>query len=443
VRTGLVFVDSGRILSSPVINIRRSLGALAEPRFRLLWTAHSLSAIGDSMIVVAVAFAALRIGGSPTSVGLVFAANLVPRAALMLVGGVWADRLPRQYVMLTADLVRGVGQSVGAFVLLTGRAELWQLAVIAAVHGAGAAFFVPASSGLVPDTVSPARLQQANALMGISRHVFGVAGPALSGVLVAAFGPGWVYAVDAVTFAASAWFLVRLPVLESAGERKNFVADLVEGWRELTARTWVWASILYFAVWNLAIAPFFVLGPVICERELDGARDWGLIMTGGSIGAVVGGLFALRVRPRRPLATGYLLISIAAVQPVLLIRPFPVLVVAVAALAAWITLDFSVALWQTALQQHVPREALSRVSAYDWLGSLLFLPAGFALAGPLSDQIGIDATLWLSGVVLLASNAAILAVPGVRRLRAPETRLPARAQADTEPTAVGLPGVSA
>jgi MFS family permease len=378
----LVFVDLGRILSSPVISIRRSLGALAEPRFRLLWTAHSLSALGDSMIVVAIAFAALRIGGSPTSVGLVFAANLVPRAGLMLVGGVWADRLPRQYVMLTADLVRGAGQSVGAFLLLTGRAELWQLAVIAAVHGAGAAFFIPASAGLVPDTVSPARLQQANALMGISRNVFGVAGPALSGVLVAAFGPGWVYAIDAVTFAASAWFLVRLPVLESPGERKNFVADLVEGWRELTARTWVWTSIVYFAVWNLAIAPFFVLGPVICERELDGA--------------------------------------------------------------AWITLDFSVTLWQTALQQQVPREALSRVSAYEWLGSLLFLPAGFMLAGPLSDQIGIDATLWLSAAVLLGSNLAILAVPSVRKLRALETSpAPQVVEEETEPTAVGLPGVSA
>jgi MFS family permease len=425
-----------------VIDIRRSLGALAEPRFRLLWTAHSLSAIGDSMIVVAIAFAALEIGGSPTSVGLVFAANLVPRAALMLVGGVWADRLPRQYVMLTADLVRGAGQSVGAFLLLTGRAELWQLAVIAAVHGAGAAFFVPASSGLVPDTVSPARLQQANALMGISRHVFGVAGPALSGVLVAAFGPGWVYAIDAVTYAGSAWFLVRLPVLRSAGERKNFVADLVEGWRELIARTWVWTSILYFSVWNLAMAPFFVLGPVVCERELDGARDWGLIMTGGSIGALVGGIVALHVRPRRPLGTGYLLISIAALLPVLLIRPFPALVLAVAALVAWITLDFSVTLWQTALQQHVPRDALSRVSSYDWLGSLLFLPAGFALAGPLSEQIGIDTTLWLSGGVLLASNGAILAVPSVRRLQAKETAPPPAVE-ESEPTPVGVPRVSA
>ncbi len=435
----LVFGSSGRILLSPVISLRRSLGALQEPRFRLLWTAHSLSAVGDSMIIVAVAFAALKIGGSPTSVGLVFAANLIARAGLMLVGGVWADRLPRQYVMLTADLVRGVGQSVGAFLLLTGRAELWHLALIAAIHGAGAAFFVPASSGLVPDTVSAGRLQQANALMALSRNIFAVAGPALSGVLVAAFGAGWVYAIDAITFAASAWFLVRLPVITSAGERKNFIADLVDGWRELTARTWVWTSILYFAVWNLAIAPFFVLGPVVCERELGGARDWGLILTGGSIGSVVGSIVALRVRPRRPLATGYLLVTVAAIQPALLVRPFPALVVAAAAAVSWITLDFSVTLWQTALQEHVPREALSRVSAYDWLGSFLFLPAGFALAGPLSDAIGIDPTLWLAAAVLLGSTLAILAVPSVRRLRAAERK---PGPAEPEPATVGLPGVS-
>src|SRR5688500_11985694 len=165
------------------MSIRPRLGALQEPRFRLLWTAQSFSSIGDSMVLVAVPFAALQIGGSPTAVGLVFAANIVPRIALMLVGGVWADRLPRQHVMIAADLVRGFGQAAGAFVLLTGVAELWQLALIAAVHGSGAAFFLPASTGLVPETVSAGRLQQANALVGLSRNVFAVAGPALAGLL--------------------------------------------------------------------------------------------------------------------------------------------------------------------------------------------------------------------------------------------------------------------
>jgi MFS family permease len=404
-----------------LISFRHRLGALQEPRFRLLWTAQSLSSIGDSMVLVAVPFAALHVGGSPTAVGLVFAANLVPRIALMLVGGVWADRVPRQQVMIAADLVRGFGQAAGAFVLLTGVAELWQLALIAAVHGSGAAFFVPAATGLVPETVSAARLQQANALIGISRNVFAVAGPALAGVLVHAFGPGWVYAIDAGTFALSAAFLVRLPVTAVLAERKRFVADLLEGWREVTARAWVWTSIVYFSVWNFAVAAFFVLGPVVADRELGGARDWGVILAGGSIGSILGGVLALRVRPRRPLATGYALITVAALQPLLLIRPFPALVVAAAGLLAWVTLAFSITLWQTSLQELIPREALSRVISYDWLGSLVLMPVGFAVAGPISESIGIDTTLWISAGLLFVSSAAIALVPSVRSITRPET----------------------
>ena len=397
--------------------LRHRLGALQEPRFRLLWTAQSFSSIGDSMVLVAVPFAALQIGGSPTAVGLVFAAGLVPRIALMLVGGVWADRLPRQQVMIAADLVRGVGQAAGAFVLLAGVAELWQLALIAAVHGSGVAFFTPAASGYVPETVSPPRLQQANALIGVSRNVFAVVGPALAGILVHAFGPGWVYAIDAGTFALSASFLVRLPAGRShAAARKKFMVDLAEGWREVTARSWVWASILYFAVWNFAIAAFFVLGPVVSDRELSGARDWGLILSGGAIGSVVGSLLALRIRPRRPLFIGYLLISAAALPTILLVRPFPVLVIAAADVVAMVTLAFAATLWQTALQERIPREALSRVFSYDWLGSLVLMPLGFVVAGPLAMAIGIDATLWLAAGLLLASSITVALVPGVRRI---------------------------
>jgi predicted MFS family arabinose efflux permease len=396
--------------------LRHRLGALQEPRFRLLWTAQSFSSIGDSMVLVAVPFAAFQIGGSPTAVGLVFAAGLVPRIALMLVGGVWADRLPRQQVMIAADLVRGVGQAAGAFVLLTGVAELWQLALIAAIHGSGVAFFTPAASGLIPETVSAPRLQQANALIVISRNVFAVVGPALAGILVHAFGPGWVYAIDAGTFALSASFLVRLPARETRPVRKKFVADLVEGWREVTARSWVWASILYFAVWNFAIAAFFVLGPVVSERELGGARDWGLILSGGAIGSIVGSLLALRIRPRRPLFIGYLLISVAALPTILLVRPFPVLIIAAAAVVAMVTLAFAVTLWQTALQERIPRKALSRVFSYDWLGSLVLMPLGFAVAGPLAMAIGIDATLWLAAGLLFVSSIAVALVPGVRRI---------------------------
>jgi predicted MFS family arabinose efflux permease len=409
-----------------LISIRHRLGALQEPRFRLLWTAQSLSSMGDSMVLVAVPFAALHIGGSPTAVGLVFAANFVPRIALMLVGGVWADRLPRQHVMIAADLVRGTGQAAGAFVLLTGVAELWQLALIAAVHGSGAAFFTPAARSFVPETVSAPRLQQANALIGISRNVFAIAGPALAGVLVHAYGPGWVYAVDALTFALSASLLVRLPSRRPRAKRQKFVADLVEGWREVTARSWVWTSILYFAVWNFATAAFLVLGPVVSDRELGGARDWGLILSGGAIGSIVGSLLALRISPRRPLFIGYLLISVAALQPILLVRPFPALVIAAAGVVSWITLAFTITLWQTALQERIPRDALSRVVSYDWLGSLVLMPVGFAVAGPLAHAIGIDATLWVAAGLLFGSSIAVALVPGVRRITRPDDEPPLR-----------------
>ena len=399
-----------------MISFRHRFGALQEPRFRLLWTAQSLSSVGDSMMLVAVPFAALQIGGSPTAVGLVFAANLIPRLALMLVGGVWADRLPRQHMMIASDLLRALGQAAGAFVLLAGVAELWQLALIAAMHGTGAAFFLPASTGLVPETISPPRLQQANALIGLSRNVFAIAGPALAGLLVHASSPGWVYGIDAATFALSAAFLVRLPVTAARPERRRFVADLVEGWREVTSRTWVWTSIVYFSVWNFAVAAFFVLGPVVTDGELGGAPDWGLILAGGAIGSVLGSLLALRIRPRRPLATGYALITVAALQPLLLIRPFLALVVGAAGLLARVTLSFSITLWQTALQERIPGEALSRVVSYDWLGSLVLMPLGFATAGRLSEAIGVDATLWLTGALLFVSSAAIAHVPRVRAI---------------------------
>ncbi|HEV8602733.1 MAG TPA: MFS transporter [Gaiellaceae bacterium] len=402
-----------------MISVRDRLGALQEPRFRLLWTAQACSSVGDVMVPVAIVFAVIEISGSASEIGIVLAAQLFTRATLMLVGGVWADRLPRQWVMLTSDLVRGASQSLGAVLLLTGHAQVWHLAVLAAVHGGAAAFFVPASTGLVPDTVSAARLQQANALMVLSRNALGIAGPAISGLLVGAFGAGWVYAIDAVSFAASASFLARLPTVrdEEPRESRRFLADLAAGWRELTARTWLWTSIAYFSVFNVAFASFFVLGPLVCQRDLGGAKAWGLIMAGASVGAVAGSALGLRVHPGRPLVFAYLIISACALEPLLLVPPAPAAVVAVGAALAMTSLTISTTLWVTALQQHVPRQAISRVSAYDWMGSLIFAPVGFALSGPTAGWLGIDATLLLAAGILIGSNLAIVAVPSVRAVR--------------------------
>jgi MFS family permease len=395
------------------------LGPLEEREFSILWLGQATSALGSSLVPVALAFAVLELTGSASALGLVLAAAFVSRVVLLLVGGVVADRLPRQSVMLGADLLRTVSQGLAAALLITGHARLWELVVLIALFGAGDAFFAPASTGLVPETVRAERLQQANALMSLSRSVALVAGPTISGLLVAGVGPGWVFAIDAATFAVSSGSLacLRLPPSVSEAPRATVLVELRDGWREVRSRTWVWATVVRFSISNLAIAPLFVLGPFVAEESLGGATAWGLIGTAGGIGAVLGDAAALRFRPRRPLLVGGLAASLWALEPALLARPFPTAVIAVAAALGFAGSGFSNALWSTALQERIPRQALSRVSSYDWLGSIAFQPAGFALAGPLAAAIGVPATLLGSAAVQASACVAVSLSPSVRGLR--------------------------
>jgi MFS family permease len=397
------------------------LGALQERDFRLLWIGQTTSAFGDSLIHVALAFAVIELTGSRSDLGLVLMAGVIPRAGLVLVGGVWADRIRRQVVMLSADTARCLAQALVAVVLLSGSARIWHLIVLSALYGAATAFFSPAETGLIPATVSPERLQQANALMGLSRSAAWVVGPAAAGGLVAAASPGWAFVVDAGSFAVSSTSLALLavPALEAA-RRSPFLVDLREGWRELVQRTWVRSSIVYFGVWNLAVAPVWVLGPFVAARSLGGASAWGLVATCAAIGSVLGGVLALRLKPSRPLLFGYVALTAMALEPAALARPFPLYVVVLTALVGVSTLSLANTLWQTTLQAHVPPSRLSRVSAYDWLGSLIFSPIGYAVAGPVADAIGTRATLLVSAAILASSGLVVGLMPGVRSVRRSE-----------------------
>jgi MFS family permease len=395
-----------------------SFGALKERPFRLLWLGQTASAIGDSLIPVALAFAALEVDGSASGLGLVLASLSVSRVAWTLVAGVWADRLPRRVVMIAADWVRAGVQAVVSFALVTGVAELWMLVITSVLFGTASAFFGPATTGLVREIVSSDRLQQANALTSLSRSSVQIFGPALSGVLVAAFSPGWVFAVDAASFVASAGFLlaIRVPAT-SRPARRRFLADLAEGWHEVASRPWLRASLVAFAVTNFPLAAFPVLGPVVAKEELGGAGDWGVVLTGGAVGAVVGSAIALRLRPERPLLWVFGGTIPVAFMVGSLAPPLPTPAIAVATAIGWGTIAISTTAWQTALQQHVPEHVLSRVSSYDWMVSMVFLPLGFAVAGSVADAAGLAATLWGAAAVFLAGNVVVLALPSVRTLR--------------------------
>jgi MFS family permease len=401
------------------VKLRGRLGALEEREFRLLWLSRVVSDFGDRFALIGLAFAVLDIKASAATLGYVFAARTVSNIAFLQAAGVWADRLPRQLVMLASDVGRGGAQGVLAVLLLTGRAEVWHLLVLAAVYGSAEAFFGPASQGLVPQTVRPERLQQANALMSLSRNVTGIAGPAAAGVVIALSSTGWAIAVDAATFAVSAAFLSAMRPAFSKPARQRFITELREGWSEFTRQTWIWVSVIHFGLFHFtALASFFVLGPVIAKNELGGASAYATIMVGAGIGSVIGSLLAMRFRLERQLVVCFLMVAIWPIALIGYAFALPVPVIAAFALLGAIAMNFGGAFWFTALQEHVPAHARSRVSSYDWLGSWLFLPLGYVLVGPIAETIGYEATLLIAAGWTVVSSLGILAIPSVRNLRA-------------------------
>ena len=371
---------------------------------------------------IAFSFAVLDLTGSASALGLVLAVGFGSRIALMLVGGLVADRLPRKRVMIGADAARACTQAAVATVFLLGEAKLWELLVLFMLYGAADAFFSPASTGIVVSTVGPGELQSANALLSVSQSVATIIGPALGGLLVATAPIGAVFAIDAGSFLASGAALVALrlgPEPSVAGSR-GLLADLGSGWHELRCRTWLWSSIVFFGLSNLALAPFYVLGPLVARDALGGATAWGLIMACTGAGSLVGDAVALAARPRRALMSGFLALSTCALAPALIAGHLPVPAICVFAAIGFGAMSFSNTMWLTTIHEQVPRQHLSRVSSYDWLGSRLLQPVGYALAGPAGALFG-AATIMIGGAALHAlASVTVALIPSVRNVGIPQ-----------------------
>ena len=149
----------------------------------MLWLGQSASTIGDRLVFVALALYVTEIG-TPTDVGIVLAAHAIPLVAFLMLGGVWADRLPRHKVMVATDVDPRGAHALLAVLIFTGAVEIWHIVVIEAVFGAAEAFFRPAYTGLMPQTVPEDLLQDANAATALVNTVAEFAGPALATALV-------------------------------------------------------------------------------------------------------------------------------------------------------------------------------------------------------------------------------------------------------------------
>jgi MFS family permease len=421
--------------------------------FRLLFWGQALSVVGDRITPVAIAFAVLGLG-SASDLGLVLAAGGIPFALFALAGGVWADHVGRRRVMLASDVVRALSQGVTAALLLTGNAEVWMLAVLAFVYGTAAAVFMPALMGLIPQTVSHARLQEANGLLALTRSTASVAGPALAGVLVVSAGSGEAIAVDAATFVVSALCLARMrlgaePGAASPGGdavpagHEPFLAGLRRGWYEVRSRRWLTWGLFAMSTYHVFVLPsVFVLGPALAAKQLDGASSWAAIVAAFGIGGVLGNVLALRLPLRRPVFTAALALVGASTQAAIIGCGLGTVGIAALELLAGICVALFFTLWDLSIQEQIPAHAVSRVSAYDFSVSMGLMPLGMAMAGPIADALGLQATLLGMSAVGLAGALAWLAQPSVRRLRrppatAPPSVVPIPAPGSASPVAAG------
>lgn len=391
---------------------------LHERSFARYLAAVTVSTLGSGMAMVALAFAVLQFG-SATDLGIVLLAREIPMVVLLLLGGVFADRLPRRTILVGSDLVKGAAQVVTAILLFSGNANVWDVALLQTVFGIAAAFSRPATIGLVREAVSDGRLQEANALLGLASSALSIAGPAIGALIVAAGSPAWAIAVDSVTFFASAVLTASMhlaPAVRIA--RASILGDLRDGWREFVQRRWAVAMVVSFGLFQLTYFPaLLVLGPLVAKQELGGAGAWGTILAVESAGAVFGGMFALRLRVRRPLVASQLFVLPAGVLLAALAVPLSLIAMAVVSFAVGVGFALGNTLWITALQRNVPDHALSRISSFDWLGSVALNPIGYALIGPIAAVIGTSETLVVAAILNIVVCVSVVLVPSVRSVR--------------------------
>lgn len=397
-----------------------------ETDFRWLFLSQTISTTGDRIVLVALALLVTERTGSTTDLGIVVAAQTAALVTFLLIGGVWADRLPRHRIMVSTDLIRAALHTLLAILIFADALEIWQLVAIEVCFGAAEAFFRPAYSGLVPQTVPEELIQEANAANGFTQTLAEFAGPALATGLVLTLGTGAAFAIDAGTFVVSAG-LLALVCPRERGERPartSLLAELRDGWREVRSRAWVWVTIAVFAGHLvLGFATYVVLGPTVAAERYGDPALWGWLAASIGLGTAAGALLALRWHPVLPLFTGVL----ATVPFGLVLLAFslgaPLPLVLPCAVAAGVGLALFGVWWETALAQRIPPEALSRVASYDWMGSFALLPPGLVLIGIVAERVGATTVMGVAGATASLFVLVALVPSETRRLR----RLPGTA----------------
>ena len=397
--------------------LRQLLRVMRHRDFRLLWSGQAASVVGDSIVIVALALFVVDLTGSATDLGFVLGAYSLPLILFLLVGGVFADRLPRHRVVVATDLVRFTLHALLAILIVTGEVRIWHIVVIGMLFGTAEAFFRPASTALLPQTVPEDEIQEANAVMAATNNLAEFAGPALATALVLGVSPAAAFGLDALTFLVSAALLHRVhprersePVLD-AEPAPSILRDLRAGFHEVRSRAWIWATLTAFCfALFFVLAPWFVLGPIVAQDAYDSLAVYGVLSAVFGAGMVAGAITGIRWRPRYPMRQAMRLILLWPLSIGLFAAGLSLYVVAPAIAIGGAGVGLFDVWWLTALAERVPPDKLSRVTSYDWMVSLSLLPLGYVLAGPAADALGAQNVL-LAGAIIACVALALGQLP--------------------------------
>jgi hypothetical protein len=391
---------------------------LRRKSFRWLFIGRVVDELGDAISPAALTLAMVTATHSSAGLAIVLASGLLPRVVLLPLGGVVLDRLGARRVALAADLVSGTAQLAIGLLLLTGDVSVLPIAITAGAGGAASAFSMPATLALVSGTVDDDERQAANSLLGIASSATSIAGPALAGVLIFTAGAGWAFVLDAATFAVSAGTLALIRVRRAADvPRQSLRRDLVAGWVQVRARTWYWTSLIGHATWNFAMGILMTTGPLIAITELGGRAVWLAALQAMAVAYLAGAVIAGRTRVSRPILVIDASLTTLALPLVLFAVAAPAWSVVAALGLASGFLGFGNPVWETVVQQEIPAEVLSRVSAYDWLVSLAAMPLGYALGPLLTRQFGFTWPLSGAAVLVIVTLLIPACLPAVRDVR--------------------------
>jgi predicted MFS family arabinose efflux permease len=400
--------------------LARRFPVLAIRDFRLLLADRLLAPAAFAFSLVGVSFAVLNATGSTADLSYVLAAQIAPSLIFALVGGVVADRVAPQRVIVAANVMIALGEGTFGLLVLTGHPRVWQMVVLEMVTGSGMAIFYPASQALLPRLVPGRLLQEAFAVSRLAMNAAQMAGAAVAGVFVAAAGPGWALATCGVGMLGSVPLL--LAIRSGANERQpgsSMLRELRDGWSEFRSHTWLWVIVAQYGVVLAAwYGSFQVLGPVVARAHLGGPAAWGAITAAEAVGLIVGGLASLRASPRRPMLFVVLMGAAIAVSPLSLGMAWPLPAVCLASFFLGIVMEITMVQWTVAMARNIPRVKLARVSSYDVLGSVVAMPVGAVVAGPVAAAIGVSATDYGAVAVIIVASALALIPREVRSMRA-------------------------